>query len=561
MERFTSLSKETTALYLPGSPVMISAQALLKDNTNDNVFAQIKFKSLSDKPICALKVSVNAWDVTGKSMQGVDEFQYLDLTAKPDDDFGSKTLIPLPDKNSRGFKAAVLEAAFADKTVWTAAPGAVWEPLTEQEHLVSRLKSIELVDEYALKTCAQAQFVPVRFGDIWRCTCGSVNTSRRESCGACGQRYDDLIRALDAGALEASYKERREREAELEERKQTEAAARKKRTKKLVSIVIAAAILCVAATLVMTKIVMPSMLYNKAAELYNRGEYTAAQRTFEELGDYKDAVSRAIECRYSTALDDIKAGRYADAAETLTELGNYKDSQKKLDEIKVPVQIEFIARAEEKDVVTFGQYEQDNNVGNGKEDIEWIVLAKEKGRALLLSKYCIACELHNKVNDWRDMDKPVTWEECTLRTWLNGEFYRAAFGSDEQKAIIQTTVPADKNPDYRSKNPGNDTQDKVFILSVYEANTYFDFPYERKAMPTVSLNAHRMGVDENGVFVADNGCCYWWLRTPGGHDGVFASVDFNGNVYNRWYPVDEDDKSVGYIRITVRPAIWVDIGQ
>lgn len=292
MERYTTLSKETTALYLPGSPVMISAQALLKDNTNDNVFAQIKFKSLSDKPICALKVSVNAWDVTGKSMQGVDEFQYLDLTAKSDDDFGSKTIIPLPDKNSRGFKAAVIEVVFVDKTVWTAAPDAVWEPLPKQELLIGRLKNIELADEYVLKTCPQAQFVPMRCGDIWLCTCGSVNTSRREKCGACGQRYNDLIRALDAGELEASCKERKAREAELAERKQAKAAARKKKTRKLVSIVLAivlaAAVLCAAAALVVTKIVMPSMTYrySKAAELYNSGEYTAAQKAFKELLGY-----------------------------------------------------------------------------------------------------------------------------------------------------------------------------------------------------------------------------------------------------------------------------------
>lgn len=377
MERYTILSKETTALYLPGSPVMILAQALLKDNANDHVLAQIKYKSLSDKPICALTVSVGTCDVAEKPTPSVDGFQYLDLTVDLGDDFGSKTLIPLPDKSSRGFKAAVIEVVFVDKTVWTAAPDAVWEPLPKQELLIGRLKNIELADEYVLKTCPQAQFVPMRCGDIWLCTCGSVNTSRREKCGACGQRYDDLIQTLDAEALEASCKERKAREAELAERKQAKAAARKKKTRKLVSIVLAAAVLCAAAALVVTKIVMPSMTYSKAAELYNSGEYTAAQKAFEELGDYKDSGLRVEECKekiienkYNEAIGNMRGGNYSAAIELLTEVGDYKDA----------VQMRYKAElniCKVGDSFQFGEYEQDKN-GDFKSPIEWKILKKRK---------------------------------------------------------------------------------------------------------------------------------------------------------------------------------------
>ena len=33
------------------------------------------------------------------------------------------------------------------------------------------------------------------------------------------------------------------------------------------------------------------------------------------------------------------------------------------------------------DTIFFGEYEQDNNLSNGKEEIEWIVLAKENNKA------------------------------------------------------------------------------------------------------------------------------------------------------------------------------------
>ena len=527
MERFISLSKETTALYLPESPVMISAQALLKDNTNDNVFAQIKFKSLSDKPICALKVSVSAWDVTGKTAPGVDEFQYLDLTVGTGDDFGSKTLIPLPDKNSRGFKAAVLEAVFADKTVWTAAPGAVWEPLPEQEHLISRLKSIELVDEYALKTCAQAQFVPVRYGDIWRCTCGSVNTSRRESCGACGQRYDDLIRALDVGALEASYKERKEREAELEERKQTEAAARKKKTKKLVSIVIAAAILCAAAALVRIKIVMPIMEYNRAVASNNRGEYTGAKSVRDTLDNWEKAIK--IENKYNDAVDAMGDRRYSEAmvllTEILTEEGEYKDA----------VQLRYKAelnRCKVGDTFQFGEYEQDRD-GLVKSPIEWMILEKEKGRVLMVSKYALDVKPYNTT------DTNITWESCSLREWLNGTFLEHAFSQSEQDMIKLTS--------------NESSQDKVFLLSRTEVQSYFKTDEERKVERT-EYAAEKIGYDGYGS---------WWLRSQ--TDAYFSNaadtVDGNGSLYLTWsrkirilaFRVDQN--------LSVRPVIWVDIGQ
>ena len=536
MERYTTLSKETTALYLPGSPVIILAQALLKDNANDHVLAQIKYKSLSDKPICALKVSVGTCDVAEKPTPGVDGFQYLDLTVDFGDNFGSKTLIPLPDKSSRGFKAAVIEVVFVDKTVWTAAPDAVWEPLPKQELLIGRLKNIELADEYVLKTCPQAQFVPMRCGDIWLCTCGSVNTSRREKCGACGQRYNDLIRALDAGELEASYKERREREPELAERKQAEAAVRKKKTKKLVSVVIAAAILCTAAALVVTKTVMPSMTYSKAEELYNSGEYTAAQKAFEELGDYKDSGLRVEECKekiienkYNEAIGNMRDGNYSAAIELLTEVGDYKDA----------VQMRYKAElnmCKVGDSFQFGEYEQDKN-GDFKSPIEWKILKKEKDRILMISKYALDAKPYNTTA------ANVTWEDCSLRKWLNGTFFESAFSQDEQGLIEVTSIES--------------SQDKVFLLSRTEAQSYFKTDEERQVRNT------KYAVEKcDDKYYAK--CCFWWLRSQtdeSSWSGNAADIVAGSGSLVEYKSVVPCMSRVDDSNMSVRPAIWVDIGQ
>ena len=84
------------------------------------------------------------------------------------------------------------------------------------------------------------------------------------------------------------------------------------------------------------------------------------------------------------------------------------------------------------DVVTFGHYEQDNNLDNGPEAIEWIVLDMQEGKALLLSKYGLDAIPYNTeyVN--------ITWEQCTLRTWLNQDFLKTAFDEKEQSAILTT---------------------------------------------------------------------------------------------------------------------------
>ncbi len=93
------------------------------------------------------------------------------------------------------------------------------------------------------------------------------------------------------------------------------------------------------------------------------------------------------------------------------------------------------------DVITFGSYEQDNDLENGAEPIEWIVLSTNKGKALLLSKYIIDHRFYDENDyyddylkerfpdgeggiDWDSVNIP--WEECTLSVWLNTDFYNSA---------------------------------------------------------------------------------------------------------------------------------------
>ena len=196
------------------------------------------------------------------------------------------------------------------------------------------------------------------------------------------------------------------------------------------------------------------------------------------------------------------------------------------------------------DTMFFGIYEQDNNTANGKEDIEWTVLAKEGEKRLLISKYALETRPYNT------QCYDVTWENCTLRTWLNTEFYTAAFSAEEQKLILETTVTADKNPRYGT-DPGNSTKDKVFLLSIPEVEKYFANDEDRRCAPTAYAKAQGVWLQTNMKTAGGEDACQWWLRSPG-DDRRNADVSYGGSVYETGFYAVLD-------MICVRPALWIDL--
>lgn len=191
----------------------------------------------------------------------------------------------------------------------------------------------------------------------------------------------------------------------------------------------------------------------------------------------------------------------------------------------------------EGDYVIFGAYEQDNNASNGAEDIEWIVLDKEKNRFLLLSRYALDCKPYNTTKT------SVTWEQSSLRNWLNSSFFYTSFDNEEQKAILDVLVPADKNPD-SVYDPGNSTYDKVFILSVAELSNYRNVL--RGWQCSTTAYARKQGA------YAKSGGCYWWLRTPGNYLYDAAMVDTDGSVWSIGIGVNNYE-------VAVRPALWIEL--
>ena len=244
--------------------------------------------------------------------------------------------------------------------------------------------------------------------------------------------------------------------------------------------------------------------------------------------------------KYNDAVALMDAGNIIEAYEAFVALDGYKDSADKANSIYDKYKEEKLKVAKVGDYVFFGAYEQDNNTSNGKEDVEWLVLEVKDGKALVISKYALDCQKYN--TSYTD----VTWETCTLRKWLNNNFINSAFTADEKAMIPTVTVSADKNPEY-STNPGNATQDQVFLLSITEANKYFSSDSARQCKSTEYAVA-------GGVYVNSSGnCCWWWLRSPGYSQNYAAIVSHDRDVFEFGSFVTDN--------YAVRPALWIDLNS
>jgi hypothetical protein len=183
------------------------------------------------------------------------------------------------------------------------------------------------------------------------------------------------------------------------------------------------------------------------------------------------------------------------------------------------------------DRVEFGRFPIDDDYE--MHPIKWVVLAKEDGKALLMTVHDIIsldCELKQK----------GVWADSYVRKMLNNGFIHVAFTEKERAQIVTVTVNTPKNKDYKTDG-GPDTKDEVFLLSVDEVEKYLPDQRSRKSEPTEYAHKQRPTKRDWG---------YWQLRTPG---------------KDNWGSVAVSDGSGDYCAMTgnhagysyIRPAIWV----
>ncbi len=218
--------------------------------------------------------------------------------------------------------------------------------------------------------------------------------------------------------------------------------------------------------------------------------------------------------------------------------------------------------------IVFGHYEQDADESNGPEPIEWEVLEDNGDSMLLVSRYILDVQPYDTEGD-------VTWESCSLRRWLNNDFFNTAFTDEEQSKVQMTILSNPDNVNSGAKG-GNDTEDKMFILSaeeiinLYSFNSWYDGDESGYCqMLIVNPTAQSMnngilnfaitqqeyndkllmvGYDENCIGLLG---AQWWLRSPGFDNDFACIVESDG--WTGWGPT----VNVDALCFGVRPAFYL----
>jgi len=186
---------------------------------------------------------------------------------------------------------------------------------------------------------------------------------------------------------------------------------------------------------------------------------------------------------------------------------------------------------------------------------EWVVLEVRDGKALLITKDIVA------LHEYNESLKNVTWENCSLRIWLNDEFVHNNFAKDEKKQICKVSPPIQKEAlsnytlsggggefaltDGRSPYFRNEPSDYIFLLSLDDVKKYYG-GYK---------NANWIIDDENNI--ARQAKLYneyhtWVLRTPGESLDRIVYITADGSIICNGTYVD--DRLLG-----IRPALWIKL--
>lgn len=213
-----------------------------------------------------------------------------------------------------------------------------------------------------------------------------------------------------------------------------------------------------------------------------------------------------------------------------------KELIKKLDGMKNFRDYDIKSTLDDFETIKYGKYPQNDKMGSEYEDIEWFLLGKENGFALLLSKNIIDIKKYNETN------KEISWENSDIRKWLNTEFYENAFNDYEKEKIANTPIVNLPNIMYKTSS-GNNTADRVEILSESEALVYLTIKQKGESLSKYATK-ESIFAKEKSIFPNA-----YWLRSTGSTKTKASYISKTGEMVNKGLEVDS---SLG-----VRPTIWV----
>lgn len=279
--------------------------------------------------------------------------------------------------------------------------------------------------------------------------------------------------------------------------------------------------------------------YKYAVSLGESGNYKKAAVILDSLGNYLDSAELALEMKYNDASMMRDNGYYEDAEKIFTELGSYSDAA---------AQAEYARKLKRLNIsvgeyIEFGSYTQ----GSGGEvlPLEWVVLDKQDSRVLVISRYLVDFMPYGS----------LSWEESSVRKWLNNDFLNSAFTASEAAKITDSVIPNNDN-EVAAIYGGCNTSDRVFLLNDEEVVHYLSDYYVRQTDYTKWAKQRlEKSIDATMAFdtaYSDSDGSAWWIRGAGRLYRV-CCVNITGSINNNMMYGEE--------YVGVRPAMWIDLGD
>ncbi len=186
----------------------------------------------------------------------------------------------------------------------------------------------------------------------------------------------------------------------------------------------------------------------------------------------------------------------------------------------------------------------------------WRVLYIQNNAALVITEEII------EQRAYHDAYKDITWADCALRKYLNGEFYDKFNATDKSRIVPVLNKNLD-NQWYGSEG-GADTQDSIFLLSLEEACKYFGDSLSKLHNPGKNQRYWFERKDENNseriARIRGTECiCWWWLRSPGRFNVKAVYIHGDGNIGIQGNNVLKGNISDGRCTGGVRPALWLKL--
>ena len=216
-------------------------------------------------------------------------------------------------------------------------------------------------------------------------------------------------------------------------------------------------------------------------------------------------------------------------------------------------------------IFEFGEYPQLRNDYNDVRPIQWEVLDIQNNKALLLSVYgldkkafddsCLGLPLYKITENF------ISWENSSIRRWLNSFFYKYSFSDTEKEKILTSNltniVYTETYPQTNSftatkgKTWDNNTQDKIFLLSIPDVELYFGL---KEWIAVKELHKNVVMTERFN----EKKAVPWLLRTNSyivRNYSSFISYDYRIEiVHDNYFMIatygDEH---------AIRPAMWVDL--